>query len=236
MIEHFMNMTRSTWQDYTENNEASAMSRKSKKMNSAGALSADKKLNERETAAVEEVRARKGSRSRAPRLKAEFNEQDKNCTVSFDHGDQSLAYALAMYDVGTGDAEFMEGILRQIVGLGASGKQVSEEATNFALSVIRSIDPENEVEAMLAAQMAATHLATMTMAGRLNRVDTIPQQDSAERALNKLARTFTMQMDTLKRYRAKAQQTVRVERVTVEEGGQAVVGDVSYQRGDVRER
>ena len=34
-------------------------------------------------------------------------------------------------------------------------------------------------------------------------------------------------MDALKKYRAKAQQTVRVERVNVESGGQAVVGDVS---------
>jgi hypothetical protein len=33
-------------------------------------------------------------------------------------------------------------------------------------------------------------------------------------------------MDALKKYRAKAQQVVRVERVTVEEGGQAIVGNV----------
>ena len=76
----------------------------------------------------------------------------------------------------------------------------------------------------------------MTMAKRLNHSETIPQQDSAERALNKLARTFTRQMQTLKRYRAKAHQTVRVERVEVNEGGQAVVGDVSYRRGSDDER
>jgi hypothetical protein len=34
-------------------------------------------------------------------------------------------------------------------------------------------------------------------------------------------------MDALKKYRAKAQQVVRVERVNVESGGQAIVGDVS---------
>jgi hypothetical protein len=34
-------------------------------------------------------------------------------------------------------------------------------------------------------------------------------------------------MDTLKRCRSKGQQTVRVERVTVEIGGQAIVGNVS---------
>ena len=40
-------------------------------------------------------------------------------------------------------------------------------------------------------------------------------------------RDTVAQMDALKKHRAKAQQTVRVERVTVNEGGQAIVGDVS---------
>ena len=54
------------------------------------------------------------------------------------------------------------------------------------------------------------------------------QQDSAERAFNKLARTFTAQVEALKRYRNRADQTVRVEHVTVNEGGQAIVGNVSH--------
>jgi hypothetical protein len=79
---------------------------------------------------------------------------------------------------------------------------------------------------MLAAQMAVAHLATMTFARRLAHVDTIQQQDSAQNALNKLMRTFTNQMETLKRYRSNAQQTVKVEHVHVHEGGQAIVGNV----------
>ena len=77
---------------------------------------------------------------------------------------------------------------------------------------------------MLAAQMAAVHNATMIFARRLNHVDNIPQQDSAERAFNKLARTFASQLEALKRYRSAGEQTVRVEHVTVNEGGQAIVG------------
>ncbi|WP_216825867.1 hypothetical protein [Sulfitobacter sp. SK012] len=42
------------------------------------------------------------------------------------------------------------------------------------------------------------------------------------------SRTYLAQMDALKKYRAKAQQTVRVERVSVHEGGQAIVGDVNH--------
>jgi hypothetical protein len=53
---------------------------------------------------------------------------------------------------------------------------------------------------MLAAQMAAVHVATMKFARRLAHVDNIPQQDRAERAFNKLARTFAVQIEALKRY------------------------------------
>ena len=96
------------------------------------------------------------------------------------------------------------------------------------LSIMSGIEPKDQVETMLAAQMAAVHMATMTFARRLANVETIPQQDSAERALNKLARTFTTQIEALKRYRSTGQQKVTVEHVTVQAGGQAIVGNVSH--------
>ena len=58
--------------------------------------------------------------------------------------------------------------------------------------------------------------------------ESLASKDSAERALTKLTRTFATQMETLKRYRSKGQQIVRVERVTVNEGGQAIVGPVQH--------
>jgi hypothetical protein len=58
-----------------------------------------------------------------------------------------------------------------------------EEGLNFMLSIVKGIDPRDQVEAMLAAQMAAVHNATMTFARRLNHVENIAQQESAERGL-----------------------------------------------------
>jgi hypothetical protein len=78
---------------------------------------------------------------------------------------------------------------------------VDGRALNFMLSQVKGVKPTDQVEAMLAAQIAAVHLATMTLARRLAHVKTIPQQDSAERAFNKLARTFATQVEALKRYR-----------------------------------
>lgn len=118
------------------------------------------------------------------------------------------------------------GLLSQIASLGSHGRRIDEAASNFTLGFVDSMKPKDAAEALLLAQMGATHQAAMMMARRLNHVENIPQQDAAERALNKLGRTFAAQMDTLKRYRSKGQQTVRVERVTVQDGGQAIVGNV----------
>ena len=70
--------------------------------------------------------------------------------------------------------------------------------------MIQAIDPRDEVEAMLAAQMAAVHLATMTFARRLNHVETHSTAGQRRIAANKLARTFAPQMETLKKYRSAA--------------------------------
>ncbi|MCF3594185.1 hypothetical protein LZG00_09250 [Rhodobacteraceae bacterium LMO-12] len=129
----------------------------------------------------------------------------------------------------SGNVNVAHGLLMQMAALGSHGNRIDENATNFALGFVDSMKPKDATEVLLVSQMAAIHQATMMLARRLNHVENIPQQDAAERALNKLARTFAAQVDTLKRYRSKGQQTVRVERVTVQEGGQAIVGNV--QRG-----
>jgi hypothetical protein len=129
----------------------------------------------------------------------------------------------------SGNLSVANGLLAQAAILGSHGKRTDQEATDFVTGFVDAMEPNDASEALLLTQMAATHQATMMLARRLNHVENIPQQDAAERALNKLARTFAAQMDTLKRYRLKGQQTVRVERVTVQDGGQAIVGTVNRE-------
>lgn len=136
-----------------------------------------------------------------------------------------------MADLCTADRDFYAGVICQIANLGAQGRGTDSTNANFVFAVARSVQPRDELEALLATQMGAIHAATMMMARKLNLVTTIPQQDSAERALNKLARTFAMQMEALKRYRTGGQQKVTVEHVTVNAGGQAIVGAVEAGGG-----
>jgi hypothetical protein len=151
--------------------------------------------------------------------------KDSGTTISSDHADEDVGGLLLMEALGTADPAFVQGMMLQLAGVASQG-QVHEDELNFMLSIVKGIAPRDEVEALLAVQMAATHTATMTLARRLNHVENIPQQDSAERAFNKLARTFAAQVETLKRYRG-GEQTMRIGSVTVSDGGQAIVWNVS---------
>jgi len=160
----------------------------------------------------------------APSLKVEM--KGAVAQISFDHPDQATGQALLMDAVGTKDPAFFDLLLTQLGNVATQGRELDKSGLNFMLSVVKGVEPKDQMEAMLAAQMAAVHMATMTFARRLAHVDNIPQQDSAERAFNKLARTFTTQVEALKRYRTGGHQKVTVEHVTVNAGGQAIVGNV----------
>jgi hypothetical protein len=153
--------------------------------------------------------------------------RDGVLTITYEHKNADAAGVLLMADLGTCDSAFSAAVTAQVASIGAQGRLIDEGNSNFLLSVVRAVKPRDELECLLAVQMGAIHSATMMLARRLNHVDTIPQQDAAERALNKLARTYAMQMETFKRYRTGGQQKVIVEHVTVNEGGQAIVGAVT---------
>ena len=129
------------------------------------------------------------------------------------------------------NADVINGLYSQIGVLGSHGRRVDEGASNFALGFVDSMAPRDAAEALLLTQMAAIHQATMMMARRMNHVENLPQQDAAERALNKLARSYAAQIEALKRYRSTGQQKVTVEHVTVNSGGQAIVGSVTKGGG-----
>jgi hypothetical protein len=154
--------------------------------------------------------------------------------IAPDHDDNDTGFRLLMESLGTSSVDFASGIIAQLVKIDACGGEVDAGKLNHTLALVKGVQPRDEVEAMLAAQMAAVHMATMSFARRLTFVDTIPQQDSAERAFNKLARTFAAQVEALKRYRSKGEQKVTVEHVTVNEGGQAIVGAVAQGGGGVQ--
>ena len=147
------------------------------------------------------------------------------------HEDEAAGCQHLMRALGTDSADFMAGVLSQLANAVSPGKDADGAAINFALAVISGVEPKDELETLLGLQMVSVHLATMTFTRRLAHVETIAQQDSAERALNRLMRTYVAQLEALKRYRTGGEQKVLVQHVNVNDGGQAIVGTVDRGRG-----
>jgi hypothetical protein len=80
---------------------------------------------------------------------------------------------------------------------------------------------------MLMNQMSGVNALVMKYIGYLASSDNPAQIDIYERTLNKLTRTFTTQMDTFQRYRSDGDKNVTVQNVSVSDGGQAIVGNVT---------
>jgi hypothetical protein len=149
--------------------------------------------------------------------------------LSFDHANQVIGLALVANAFGTGSSHFVSGLLGQLADVSRRGAEVKSTELDFMLTVVRGIAPRDETEALLAVQMSAIHNATLAAARRLNHVGNIAQHDSNANVLNKLARTFAVQLEALKKYRTAGDEAIKVQNVTVNNGGQAIVSNV--QRG-----
>ena len=67
----------------------------------------------------------------------------------------------------------------------------------------------------------------MRCAHHLANAEDVAQQDSAGRALGRLARTFPAQIEALNRYRSHGEPAITVQNVSVQDGGKAIVGNVT---------
>ena len=132
---------------------------------------------------------------------------------------------------GTTDPDFLE-TLTSSVAAATPGQGADIQAVNAGLAALAGIQPRDELEAMLAAQMTAVHNMAMEMSKR----SLLPEQtvegisENVSRA-SRLMRTFCAQVEALQRYRNAGQSTVTVQHVTVAEGGQAVIGNIDRGGG-----
>src|SRR4051812_15606628 len=140
-------------------------------------------------------------RNAKPYIEAKVEQKGGRMHISWDHPSQDLARILWADGLGTDDMAFGALILGQLAQIAATGPALTDQDLNLMLSIVRGLAPKDPTEALLVTQMAAVHSAAVVAAGLLARVETIEQQDSASAMLNKLARTFALQIEALKRYR-----------------------------------
>ena len=130
--------------------------------------------------------------------------------------------------LGTVSSDFVNSSLLQLQAAARSPYgTISETALNAALAMITAAAPKDEIEGALAVQMSCTHAAAMAILGKLD-VGFGSERRVAmfASAAARLMRTFALQVEVLRRLRHGGQQYVRVEHVHINEGAQAVIGNV----------
>jgi hypothetical protein len=133
---------------------------------------------------------------------------------------------------GTTSKDFVETELQRLSGsqLSTGKAHAKQTEMNAALAAIDGTRPENEMAAMLASQMVATHSLAMEMLGGTRRAEMLVQMQAHGALAVKLLRTFTAQTEALAKLKRGGEQTVRVEHVHVHQGGEAIVGVVSNRK------
>jgi hypothetical protein len=173
-------------------------------------------LSPEERARVDQFVERKKKNPTGPRLKVTGN------TIAPDHPHNSVGIALLGQALGTANTDFLRGFIEQLARLASPGREIDEARLNFIVSMIKDNQPRDQNEAMLAAQMAAVHLAMMSFAGYLASADNLVQLDSYQRGFNALGRTFVTQLEGLRRYRTGGEQTVTVTQGAAQDLAQPV--------------
>jgi hypothetical protein len=183
-----------------------------------------------ESAVVRKIIKRLRSEPRVPRMKVTTSQRngEKVVRTAVDHPDLETGYAILSATIAVCDQDFLLGQLKALGNVANKQGAFEKELLDYGISIVAGIQPKDYVEALLATQMAAVQVATMDMAARLGNASNRENRAAAEKGFSRLARTFVAQVEALKRHRSKGEQRVYVERVNVEQGGQAIVGPVTH--------
>jgi hypothetical protein len=163
-----------------------------------GEKSADKRdLTAAERQAVRRFKERANTN---PAIRFKVTDDGRRFNLELDHSPKPMSRPSLMKELAATDKDFIEGILAQLIGVAGMYNDSSPNFLNFMLSVINGIEPRDPLETMLVVQMATVHVTAMTVARDVAEVGR--HHPESAQCLAKLTRTFTAQMEALKRHRA----------------------------------
>ena len=126
------------------------------------------------------------------------------------------------------DPDFLHGIHNQLGALSVT-KHGNPRGYGFVRSVLK--EPRNQFEMLLVTQMLTLHDAAMISAKSLGEARSLDEVNCYGNMFSKLTRSFASHMQTLHQCRSGAEQKVTFNNVSINEGGQAIVGLVSNNPG-----
>jgi hypothetical protein len=141
---------------------------------------------------------------------------------------------------GVATDEVWESLMRELINLHHPPEAAPEKHIHHLLFqssvMLAELQPTSALEALLSVQMIGVHRTAMSFIARA----TVPGQTVEGADLNvlratRLMRLFAEQIEALSRLKGKSgQQRVVVEHVTVNKGGNAIVGAVSAAKSESR--
>jgi hypothetical protein len=173
--------------------------------------------------------ARVAGQHRLPPVRVKIYRTDgKLARVHPPDGEAKLWWQRLNKALGTASSDFVNASLFQIQSASRSPwGGISELSMNAALAMIEAAAPKDEIEGALAVQMACTHTAAMAVLAKMDVAFGTEQRIAAfGLAAARLMKAYATQVEILRRLRNGGQQFVRVEHVHVNDGGQAVIGNV----------
>jgi hypothetical protein len=182
-------------------------------------------------------------RSRLPPVRVKLFQADaKVAKVHPPDGEDENWWRRLNKALGTTSSDFVNASLFQMQAAARSPwGGVSELSMNAALAMIEAAAPRDEIEGALAVQMACTHTAAMAVLARIDATLGSERRIAAfGSTAARLLRAYATQMEVLRRLRQGGHQYIRIEHVNINDGGQAVIGnlrkpDTSVPRGYVRD-
>ena len=161
-------------------------------------------------------------------IEAQYRDGKIEVSTTYYYGDQIYT--------GCTDAE-IGNTLNQMTRLftarkGSIGEEELLTKVNASFSVFTGMKPKDSIEAMMITQMIALHEMTLLASER----SLLKEQPDEFVELNvnrvtKLCRSHASLVEAFNKYRTKGQQKITVQHVNVNDGGQAVIGDINQGGG-----
>lgn len=185
--------------------------------------------------AIEEARKRHLARPLNPGVVVDYGKAGYR--LSAPHRDQEAWEVQILDAFGTRSVSAARVFLDQLAAIcrpatNAAGQWAPNQVDlNAMVAMVNSVRPRNEIEAALAAQMAAMHILTARVLAEAASVEGWVSPDKAALA-SKLVRTFAQQCDTLNRLKGRVgRQSIKVkyerhehQHVHVEGGASEILG------------
>lgn len=174
-----------------------------------------------ESAAAQRFLERRADPDAKSQLTFKGDEDSKTIAIiSGNHDKDYVAgHVVAMDTFATGYFQFSQAMIAHLQTIARDRwGRFDAEKLGQVTAIIQGINPQNELETMLAVQMAAVHLGTMKTAESAMTANMREHQQWAGSCLAKLSRTFAMQVDTLKNLRLNGTQHIHIHHHRDEDG------------------